>query len=89
MRLPRSRGERDVIEVARLLWDSWEDDTVIKDVTTGRYLGFRRDHVVAGARPPPAREMAEVVVRFTTRGCFGALGLDGLPSEARRMERFS
>lgn len=28
----------DVVAVSRLLWDSWEDDAVIKDVATGRYI---------------------------------------------------
>lgn len=28
----------DAAEVARRLWDSWEDDAVIRDVETGRYL---------------------------------------------------
>ncbi|GAA4157061.1 LLM class flavin-dependent oxidoreductase [Gryllotalpicola daejeonensis] len=33
----------DFIEVARRLWDSWEDDAVIRDTTTWRY--FDRDKV--------------------------------------------
>jgi alkanesulfonate monooxygenase SsuD/methylene tetrahydromethanopterin reductase-like flavin-dependent oxidoreductase (luciferase family) len=36
----------DVIDVARLLWDSWEDDAVIKDQVTGRYLDPERVHHV-------------------------------------------
>jgi alkanesulfonate monooxygenase SsuD/methylene tetrahydromethanopterin reductase-like flavin-dependent oxidoreductase (luciferase family) len=41
----------DVIDVARALWDSWEDDAVIKDVATGRYLDAAKVHHVdfAGA----------------------------------------
>jgi alkanesulfonate monooxygenase SsuD/methylene tetrahydromethanopterin reductase-like flavin-dependent oxidoreductase (luciferase family) len=41
----------DVIDVARALWDSWEDDAVIKDVVTGRYLDPGKVHHVdfAGA----------------------------------------
>jgi len=31
-------------EVARLLWDSWEDDAVIRDVSTGRFLDRSRVH---------------------------------------------
>jgi len=31
-------------EVARLLWDSWEDDAVIRDVSTGRFLDRNRVH---------------------------------------------
>ncbi|WNV86367.1 LLM class flavin-dependent oxidoreductase [Umezawaea sp. Da 62-37] len=36
----------DVVEVVRALWDSWEDDAVIKDVPTGRYLDPDRVHHV-------------------------------------------
>ncbi|MBT0773625.1 LLM class flavin-dependent oxidoreductase [Kineosporia sp. J2-2] len=34
----------DVIVTARSLWDSWEDDAVIRDVPTGRYLDSARVH---------------------------------------------
>jgi len=41
------RRERDdVIEVARRLWDSWDDDAVILDASTGRYLDADRLHYV-------------------------------------------
>jgi alkanesulfonate monooxygenase SsuD/methylene tetrahydromethanopterin reductase-like flavin-dependent oxidoreductase (luciferase family) len=40
------REVRDVIDVARALWDSWEDDAVIKDVATGRFLDNRKVHHV-------------------------------------------
>ncbi len=41
------RRERDdAIEVSRRLWDSWQDDAVIADVTTGRYLDADRLHYV-------------------------------------------
>ncbi|MEV5716947.1 LLM class flavin-dependent oxidoreductase [Amycolatopsis mediterranei] len=36
----------DVVEVVRRLWDSWDDDAVIKDVTTGRYLDPDKVHHV-------------------------------------------
>jgi len=36
----------DVIGAARALWDSWEDDAVIKDVATGRYLDSAKVHHV-------------------------------------------
>ncbi|MET7992277.1 LLM class flavin-dependent oxidoreductase [Amycolatopsis sp. NPDC005232] len=36
----------DVVEVVRRLWDSWEDDAVIKDVETGRYLDPGKVHHV-------------------------------------------
>ncbi|MDR7081608.1 alkanesulfonate monooxygenase SsuD/methylene tetrahydromethanopterin reductase-like flavin-dependent oxidoreductase (luciferase family) [Arthrobacter ginsengisoli] len=34
----------DAIEVSRRLWDSWEDDAVIRDVPTGRYLDVDKLH---------------------------------------------
>ena len=34
----------DAVEVARRLWDSWEEDAVIRDVPTGRYLDRDRVH---------------------------------------------
>ncbi|OZC97246.1 LLM class flavin-dependent oxidoreductase [Rhodococcus sp. 06-235-1A] len=37
---------RDVIEVSRRLWDSWEDDAVIRDAATGRYLDPAKVHHV-------------------------------------------
>ncbi|GHG03449.1 MULTISPECIES: LLM class flavin-dependent oxidoreductase [Amycolatopsis] len=36
----------DVVGVVRKLWDSWEDDAVIKDVATGRYLDPDKVHHV-------------------------------------------
>lgn len=34
------------IEVGRRLWDSWEDDAVIRDVATGRYIDVDKVHYV-------------------------------------------
>ena len=34
----------DVAEVARKLWDSWEDDAIIRDIATGRFLDRDRVH---------------------------------------------
>ena len=42
----RVREVRDVIAVARALWDSWEDDAVIKDVATGRFIDNDKVHHV-------------------------------------------
>jgi alkanesulfonate monooxygenase SsuD/methylene tetrahydromethanopterin reductase-like flavin-dependent oxidoreductase (luciferase family) len=36
----------DVVEAVRRLWDSWEDDAVIRDLGTGRYLDASRLHYV-------------------------------------------
>jgi alkanesulfonate monooxygenase SsuD/methylene tetrahydromethanopterin reductase-like flavin-dependent oxidoreductase (luciferase family) len=42
----RTQEIRDVIDVARALWDSWEDDAVIRDVATGRFLDNDKVHHV-------------------------------------------
>jgi alkanesulfonate monooxygenase SsuD/methylene tetrahydromethanopterin reductase-like flavin-dependent oxidoreductase (luciferase family) len=34
------------VEVSRRLWDSWEDDAVIRDVATGRYIDVDKLHYV-------------------------------------------
>jgi alkanesulfonate monooxygenase SsuD/methylene tetrahydromethanopterin reductase-like flavin-dependent oxidoreductase (luciferase family) len=36
----------DAVEVARRLWDSWEDDAVIRDVATGRFVDRDKLHYV-------------------------------------------
>jgi alkanesulfonate monooxygenase SsuD/methylene tetrahydromethanopterin reductase-like flavin-dependent oxidoreductase (luciferase family) len=36
----------DAIEAVTRLWDSWEDDAVIRDVPTGRYLDREKVHYV-------------------------------------------
>ena len=34
----------DAVEVVRLLWDSWEDDAIVQDVASGRYVDRDRLH---------------------------------------------
>jgi alkanesulfonate monooxygenase SsuD/methylene tetrahydromethanopterin reductase-like flavin-dependent oxidoreductase (luciferase family) len=36
----------DVVEAVRRLWDSWEDDAVIRDVATGRYVDRQKLHYI-------------------------------------------
>lgn len=36
----------DAVEVVRRLWDSWEDDAVIRDVDSGRYIDRNKLHYV-------------------------------------------
>jgi alkanesulfonate monooxygenase SsuD/methylene tetrahydromethanopterin reductase-like flavin-dependent oxidoreductase (luciferase family) len=36
----------DFVEVVRRLWDSWQDDAVIKDAETGRYVDRNRLHYI-------------------------------------------
>ncbi|MCX5134109.1 LLM class flavin-dependent oxidoreductase [Streptomyces sp. NBC_00340] len=42
----RARESRDGVRVARALWDSWEDDAVIRSVATSRYLDRERLHYI-------------------------------------------
>ncbi|GGM49771.1 LLM class flavin-dependent oxidoreductase [Dactylosporangium sucinum] len=76
------REAEDVIRVARLLWDSWEDDAIVRDVATGRFLDADRVHhvnfegatfSVAGPliTPRPPQGQVVVIVPHT-------LGLDAL-----------
>jgi alkanesulfonate monooxygenase SsuD/methylene tetrahydromethanopterin reductase-like flavin-dependent oxidoreductase (luciferase family) len=36
----------DAVEVVRRLWDSWEDDAIIKDVPSGRYIDRDKLHYI-------------------------------------------
>ncbi|MFG1933128.1 LLM class flavin-dependent oxidoreductase [Mycobacterium sp. NPDC048908] len=36
----------DAVEVARRLWDSWEDDAIIRDVATGRFVDRDKLHYI-------------------------------------------
>ena len=36
----------DAVEVARRLWDSWEDDAEIRDVATGRFVDRDKLHYI-------------------------------------------
>lgn len=40
------REQRDSVTVVRDLWDSWEDDAVIRDYATGRFLDRDKMHYV-------------------------------------------
>lgn len=41
-----AREAKDSVRVVRDLWDSWEDDAVIRDVATSRYLDRDRLHYI-------------------------------------------
>ncbi|WNI20785.1 LLM class flavin-dependent oxidoreductase [Streptomyces sp. ITFR-16] len=77
-----ARETADVIDTARALWDSWEDDAVIKDVATGRFLDADRVHhidfegasfTVKGPLITPRPPQGQLVV----------LAPDGLEADAR------
>ncbi|WP_096284285.1 LLM class flavin-dependent oxidoreductase [Mycobacterium ahvazicum] len=36
----------DYVEVVRRLWDSWEDDAIVRDVSTGRYVDIDKLHYI-------------------------------------------
>jgi alkanesulfonate monooxygenase SsuD/methylene tetrahydromethanopterin reductase-like flavin-dependent oxidoreductase (luciferase family) len=36
----------DSVEVVRRLWDSWQDDAIVKDVATGRFVDTERLHYI-------------------------------------------
>src|SRR5262245_27120944 len=36
----------DAVEVVRRLWDSWEDDAIIRDVATGRFVDRDKLHYI-------------------------------------------
>jgi alkanesulfonate monooxygenase SsuD/methylene tetrahydromethanopterin reductase-like flavin-dependent oxidoreductase (luciferase family) len=40
------REARYVVDVSRRLWDSWEDDAIIRDASTGRFVDRTRIHYV-------------------------------------------
>jgi alkanesulfonate monooxygenase SsuD/methylene tetrahydromethanopterin reductase-like flavin-dependent oxidoreductase (luciferase family) len=40
------REAADVVEVVARLWDSWEDDAVIRDVASGRYIDRDKLHYI-------------------------------------------
>ncbi len=41
----------EYVDVVRRLWDSWEDDAIIRDVTTGRYVDTDKLHYIDFAGP--------------------------------------
>lgn len=55
------RDADDTLEAITRLWDSWEEDAVIRDVSTGRFLDRERIHPAnftgrfSASRVPPSR----------------------------------
>jgi alkanesulfonate monooxygenase SsuD/methylene tetrahydromethanopterin reductase-like flavin-dependent oxidoreductase (luciferase family) len=81
----------DAIEVVRRLWDSWEDDAIIRDVATGRFVDNRKLHYVDFAgehfsvkgpsivpRPPQGQPLVTVLGHATVPYRLGVLGADVL-----------
>ncbi|WP_154795969.1 LLM class flavin-dependent oxidoreductase [Occultella kanbiaonis] len=78
-----------VIETARALWDSWDDDAVIRDVATGRFLDADKLHhvdassewfTVAGPsivpRPPQGQVLVTALAHGDVAYRLAALGAD-------------
>lgn len=67
----------DFVEVVRRLWDSWEDDAVIRDVASGRYvdrdklhyIDFSGDHFsIKGPSITPRPPQGQPVVAVSANG---------------------
>jgi alkanesulfonate monooxygenase SsuD/methylene tetrahydromethanopterin reductase-like flavin-dependent oxidoreductase (luciferase family) len=94
------REATDSVRVARELWDSWEDDAVIRDVASSRYLDRDRLHyidftgdtfAVKGPAIVPRSPQGQLVV-FAPDGLLPAEQVDvtlvsqGDPAELRRAD---
>ena len=79
----------DAVEVVRRLWDSWEDDAEIRDVTTGRFIDRDKLHYVdfVGTtfsvkgpsivpRPPQGQPLVVALAHSTVPFEFAARGAD-------------
>ncbi|KXK61560.1 FMNH2-dependent monooxygenase [Micromonospora rosaria] len=79
----------DVVEVVRRLWDSWQDDAVIRDVATGRFIDRDRLHYVDFAgrwfdvkgpsivpRPPQGQPVVAALAHDTVPYAFAAGSAD-------------
>jgi alkanesulfonate monooxygenase SsuD/methylene tetrahydromethanopterin reductase-like flavin-dependent oxidoreductase (luciferase family) len=75
-RLSRAAEAREYVEVLRDLWDSWEDEAIVKDVATGRFVDRDRLHYIdfqgenfsvkgPSITPRPPQGRPPVVVRIT------------------------
>ncbi|WP_328315735.1 LLM class flavin-dependent oxidoreductase [Streptomyces sp. NBC_00388] len=79
----------DVVEVARRLWDSWEDDAEIRDAATGRFIDRDKLHHIAfegpcfsvrspsiTPRPPQGRPLVASLAHASTPYEFAARSSD-------------
>ena len=79
----------DFVEVVRRLWDSWEDDAVIRDVATGRYVDRDKLHYIDFAgrnfsvkgpsitpRPPQGQPVVAALAHAPRIYEFAAAGAD-------------
>jgi alkanesulfonate monooxygenase SsuD/methylene tetrahydromethanopterin reductase-like flavin-dependent oxidoreductase (luciferase family) len=79
----------DVVAVVRQLWDSWEDDAIVKDVASGRFVDRDRLHYVdfegrffsvkgpsIVPRPPQGQPLVVALAHSTVPYQFAARGVD-------------
>jgi alkanesulfonate monooxygenase SsuD/methylene tetrahydromethanopterin reductase-like flavin-dependent oxidoreductase (luciferase family) len=79
----------DFIEVVRRLWDSWEDDAEIRDVTTGRFVDRDKLHYIdfegkrfsvkgpsITPRPPQGQPLIAVLAHVPLAFALAARGAD-------------
>jgi alkanesulfonate monooxygenase SsuD/methylene tetrahydromethanopterin reductase-like flavin-dependent oxidoreductase (luciferase family) len=79
----------DAVEVVRRLWDSWEDDAVIRDVPTGRFVDRDKLHYIDFAgrwfsvrgpsitpRPPQGQPVVAALAHGPLPYAFAARGCD-------------
>ncbi|MFD9942735.1 LLM class flavin-dependent oxidoreductase [Nonomuraea sp. NPDC059023] len=79
----------DAVEVARRLWDSWEDDAEIRDVATGRFIDRDKLHYIDFAgryfsvkgpsitpRPPQGQPVVTALAHARLPYEFAAAGAD-------------
>jgi alkanesulfonate monooxygenase SsuD/methylene tetrahydromethanopterin reductase-like flavin-dependent oxidoreductase (luciferase family) len=93
----------DAVEVVRRLWDSWQDDAVVRDVATGRFIDRERLHYIDFAgeffrvkgpsivpRPPQGRPVVTALAHAPAAYEFAARAADVVfvtPSDTRDLER--
>ncbi len=79
----------DAVEVVRRLWDSWEDDAVIRDVAAGRFVDRGKLHYIDFAgewfsvrgpsitpRPPQGQPVVAALAHYPVPYRFAARGCD-------------
>jgi alkanesulfonate monooxygenase SsuD/methylene tetrahydromethanopterin reductase-like flavin-dependent oxidoreductase (luciferase family) len=79
----------EYVDVVRRLWDSWEDDAIIRDVTTGRYVDTDKLHYIEFAgkyfsvkgpsitpRPPQGQPVVAALAHAVPVYEFAAAGAD-------------
>ncbi|HEX4226546.1 MAG TPA: LLM class flavin-dependent oxidoreductase [Pseudonocardiaceae bacterium] len=79
----------DYVEVVRRLWDSWEDDAIIRDVASGRFVDTARLHYIGFSgkwfsvkgpsitpRPPQGQPLVTLLAHGTVPYRLGARAAD-------------